>query len=315
VTVLVTGASGFIGSHLCRQLAKMTEVVGVDRRAPSPLVETLPSYTHRCLDLRFSSMLKAVFEKYRPSSVYHLAAQASVPASVRNPLIDAEDNIIATISLLFAISSSVEHIVYTSSGGACYGAAGEWMASVPETVVPAPLSPYGQSKLTAEWYVAHAPIPSTILRLANVYGPGQALSADTNVVAIFADLFERGFPATIDGDGSQVRDYVHVHDVVNALLLANAVSSAPINIGTGKGTSVVDLWRLFASLHPSHSPYRVSQPRVSDVRRIVLDVSVAERRMGWVPWIPLNEGVRSLVHHDDPRGGPLPQTSPYLRFP
>ena len=158
-----------------------------------------------------------------------------------------------------------------------------------------PLAPYGVSKLAGEEYVAgwnrlHG-TSHVVLRLANVYGPRQLPALEGGVVAIFLERLARGETAEIFGDGTQVRDFVHVSDVAAAFLRAADAGTGTYNVGTGVATSIVDLYRLCASAAEVEREPHFSAARPGELRRSVIDASRAGRELGWHADTPLAEGV------------------------
>jgi UDP-glucose 4-epimerase len=200
--------------------------------------------------------------------------------------------VIGTVNVLEAARRAGVQIVFTSTGGALYG---ECDGPAGEDAPRAPLSPYGIAKLCAEEYLAgwnriHG-TRHTVVRLANVYGPRQDSSLEGGVVAVFLGRLARGEPTTIFGDGLQTRDFVHVSDVVQALLTAAGRDGGVFNIGTGEETTVVELHRLCADLAGSAQEARFEPARLGEVRRSVLDVGRARDELGWSSRLTLAQGL------------------------
>lgn len=306
-TVLVTGAAGFLGSHLCdRLLAEGYRVVGIDDLSVGRIANLAEArgygkdFQFYNLDIR-AEAIPAVFEKHRPHLVTHLAAQASVRASLEDPKRDAEINILGTLNLLeSAARSETRKVVYAASGGTVYGEPRR--LPVKETALSGshPQSPYGISKRVVHDYLLYFQryegLDFTSLALANVYGPRQDPHGEAGVVAIFGRRMLSGETPQINGDGNQTRDYVYVEDVVDAFARSvDAGSGRFLNVGTGLETSVNHLFRLMAELtgyagEPSYGPL----PK-GDQRRSSLDPSLAERELGWRPWTQLEEGLRETL--------------------
>ncbi|MGH7310111.1 MAG: NAD-dependent epimerase/dehydratase family protein [Candidatus Rokuibacteriota bacterium] len=300
--ILVTGGAGFVGSHVVDRLVRDGHAVAVvdnlssGRRAHVHREASL----HVC-DIR-SARLATVVAGSRPDVVVHVAAQAAVARSVIDPVFDASVNLLGTLTLLDACRRAGAHrVVYTSTGGAAYGDTD--VLPTPESHPTRAVSPYGVSKVTAERYLevwAELAGGRTLsLRLANVYGPRQSPHGEAGVVAIFTHRLLGGEPCIINGDGEQTRDYVYVDDVAEAVARAVAHDEAVgvVNIATGTGTSVNELYRRLARLArvdcaPVHGPAKPGEQR-----RSVLDAARAKAVLGWTPSIALDEGLaRTLAH-------------------
>lgn len=294
---LVTGAAGFIGSHLVERLLRDgCDVTGLDldpARRPAPAgVEVIAA------DIRDAAALARVMAEARPTVVYHLAAQISVPASMRDPIADIEANVLGTVRLAqAAVDAGVQRIVFFSTGGALYG--DPEVVPVDESMEPSPASIYGASKLAAERYLElicdAGGVECSVLRPANIYGPGQDPEGEAGVVAIFARRMLRNEPVTIFGDGSQQRDYVYVDDVVDAALLAATGEPATCLVGSGVGTSTLDVYRLLAAFCGYEREPVFADERPGDIQRITVDSTRARERWGWTPRVPLDDGFAATV--------------------
>ena len=283
----VTGGAGFIGSNLVDALvARGDDVVVVDdlsfgrREFLNPAAE----FVER--DIRDGVELDGV------ETVFHLAAQTDVQTSVREPATDASANVIGTIMVAEAARRAGARIVFTSTGGAIYG---ECDGPAPEGSSRRPLSPYGIAKLCAEEYLAgwnriHGS-SHVVCRLANVYGPRQDSSLEGGVVAIFLERLARGEETIVFGDGLQTRDFVFVGDVVAALLAAAGHDGGVFNVGTGEETTVLGLHRACAEVAGREAEPRLEPARLGDVRRSVLDVSLAAAELGFRAQTGLAEGL------------------------
>jgi UDP-glucose 4-epimerase len=234
--------------------------------------------------------LSDVLADARPEVCFHLAAQADVPTSVARPVFDAEVNIVGTIRILEAAGEIP--VVFSSTGGAVYG---ECEEPAREDTRRAPLSPYGVAKLAGEEYLAAwnrlKGTRHTALRFGNVYGQRQEAGLEGGVVAIFLNAMAAGEETTIFGDGSQTRDFVHVDDVVAAVLAAPGRGGV-FNVGSGVSTSVLDLHERCRAVTGDDRPPRIGPERAADLRRSVLDVSLAAAELGWRPAVGLDEGLR-----------------------
>lgn len=299
MNILVTGGAGFIGSHLVdRLIADGHNAAVVDILATGKRANVNPQAAFFEIDIR-SPALAAAFESARPEVVFHVAAHASVSESVRDPVHDAEVNVLGTLNVLQQCTAyGVGRVVFCSTGGALYGEPETLPADEEHPVRP--LSPYGASKAAAEAYVQTAcslsGIRYTILRYGNVYGPRQDPFGEAGVVAIFANAMMRGQRPTIFGDGSQERDYVYVDDVVQANVLALGQDENGVyNIGTGEGTTVTQVFDALAGATDYDGSPEHAAERPGDVHRIYLDVRRAERGLGWRAAVPLDEGIRRTV--------------------
>ena len=299
MNILVTGGAGFIGSHLVdRLVADGHRVAVVDALAAGKRANVNADAALYEIDIR-SPALAAAFEAAQPEAVFHAAAHASVSESVRDPMHDAEVNVLGTLNVLQQCAAyGVRRVVFSSTGGALYGEPERLPADEEHPVRP--LSPYGASKAAAEAYVqtlcALSGIRRVILRYGNVYGPRQDPYGEAGVVAIFANAMLRGARPVIFGDGSHERDYVYVDDVVQANVLALAQNEDGVyNIGTGVGATVLQVFDALAeatgyAARPEHAP-----ERAGDVRRIYLDVRRAGETLGWRAAVPLAEGIARTV--------------------
>jgi UDP-glucose 4-epimerase len=306
-TVLVTGAAGFIGSHLCdRLLAEGRRVVAVDDLSTGRIANLAEArsygkaFSFENLDAR-SDVVGALFDRHRPEVVFHLAAQSGVRPSLEDPRHDAEVNIIGTINLLEAAAHhATRKVIFAASGGTIYGEPRRLPARETAAAGSHPLTPYGISKKVVEdyllFYQRFRGLDFTALALGNVYGPRQDPKGEAGVIAIFASMMLAGETPTVNGDGNQTRDYVFVDDVVHAFALAmEGGSGRLLNIGTGLETSVNHLYRLLADIvgfgaDPAAGPLPEGEPR-----RMALDCTLAERELGWKPWTHLEDGLRETV--------------------
>jgi UDP-glucose 4-epimerase len=288
VRVAVTGGAGFIGSNLVDVLvSRGDDVVVIDNFASGKREQVNLDATLVERDIRDGIELDGI------EVVYHLAAQADVQTSVRRPDFDADVNVLGTVQVVEAARRAGSQVVFASTGGAIYGECDE-PASEARSLEP--LSPYGIAKLCAEQYLfGWNRIYGTrhvVARFANVYGPRQDAGLEGGVVSIFLERLARGEPTTVFGDGLQVRDFVYVGDVVGALLAVTGHDGGVFNVGGGEGTSVLALHRACATVAGSDAEPTFEPARLGDVRRSVLDGSLAERELGWRPGTPLDEGLR-----------------------
>jgi len=288
---IVTGGAGFIGSHAVAALLERGDEVHVlDDLSTGKRERVAEDARLHLADIRAPD---EVFDAVRPDTVLHLAAQADVRASVERPDHDADVNILGTLRVLEAARRHGARIVFSSTGGAIYG---ECDRPASETNERRPLAPYGTSKLCGEEYLATwnrlYGTSHVSLRLGNVYGPRQEPHGEAGVVAIFMGLLNEGGTPKIYGDGRQTRDYVYVLDVVRAMLAALGRDAGGVfNIGTGVETSVLELYEAVQRVTRSGSEAELAPPRLGELQRSVLDVSLAARELGWRPRHSLDDGL------------------------
>jgi UDP-glucose 4-epimerase len=297
VRILVTGGAGFIGSHVADGFrASGHEVAVVDDLSAGSPVNLDPAIKLYERDIRDSS-LGDVFEEFQPEIVDHHAAQSNVPASVHDPVYDASVNVLGGLNLLrLSAEHRVKKFIYISSGGAMYGEPDPSLLPVNEGAPVRPLSPYGASKQALEaWlgvYQRTFGLDYTVLRYANIYGPRQSIREEGAVVAVFATRMAADLPLTIDGTGKQTRDFVYVGDCVTANVAAlDRGSGKSFNIGTGRETSVYEIFEAMAEVAGYTRPPNYGRGRQGDVFRIVLDPSLAMQELGWRAEMQLHQGL------------------------
>ena len=297
--VLVTGGAGFIGSHVVDvYVAAGHEVIVVDNLCTGKR-ENL-NLRARFVELDIGDPATAqLIRDERPDVLNHHAAQMDVRRSVADPLFDARTNILGTIALLEASrQAGVKRVLFVSSGGAAYGE--QEIFPAPETHPTWPVSPYGVSKRSGElychFYQAEYGLPFVAFRYANVYGPRQDPHGEAGVVAIFSGRMLRGEPITINGDGTQTRDYVFVSDVARMSRLAlECDATGPVNVGTARETDVNTLARTMLEVSGSRSEVRHGPAKGGEQRRSVVDIRRAADVFGWTPEVSLRDGLARTV--------------------
>ena len=293
---VVTGGAGFIGSHIVDGLIAAEYQVAVIDNLSSGSKENLnPRAELFEVDIR-TEEARRIIEKVRPGAVVHTAAQISVRESMRDPLFDVEVNVAGLVNLLCACRDSVKpHFVFLSTGGAIYGEQDTFPAAEDHPVRPNSI--YGQSKRVGEIYLEfwarELGLSFTALRLANVYGPRQNPHGEAGVVAIFNQYLLSGKQPLIYGSGEQTRDFVYVKDVA-AAALAVITQGIPgiFNIGTGKETSVNQLYSEIAAALESKVSAAFAPKKEGEQMRSCIDASCAKRTFGWVPSRRLADGIR-----------------------
>jgi UDP-glucose 4-epimerase len=293
--ILVTGGAGFVGANLVRRLLAGGADVRVLDALSTGRIEYLPDGLEISRgDIRNADAVRAAARSV--DAIVHLAAHASVPGSIAAPRMDFETNVVGTFNVLEAARTAQAHVVFASSNATTGGAA---PISRPDAPL-GPVAPYGAAKASGEVYghafqVAYG-LPFTAVRFSNVYGPFSLHK--TSVVAAFVRQAIAGEPITINGDGRQTRDFVHVDDLVGGILGALAAPpKAPrlVQLGSGVETSVLELVEALERA-VGRSLVRVHGPtRPGDVSRNVSDISGARIELGYEPKVGLAEGVAATV--------------------
>ena len=293
-TALVTGGAGFIGSHIAEALASRGyRVVVVDDLSSGRITNIPPGVRFVQAEI-VTSELDGLFAEERFELVVHAAGQTSVARSVADPEDDRRINVEGSARLgRLAREYAVRRFVFFSSGGAIYG---ETPTAADEATPPAPLSPYGQHKLEAEQALEALGLRPAIVRPSNVYGPRQCEDLEGGVVSIFLNRALRGDSIELHGDGTQVRDFVHVDDVVAAVLaLAESDLHGAWNVSTGRPSSVrslVDEVSRVTGIRPS---VVTTERRAGDVGRSCLDSTALQRATGWALRHDLASGIRQMM--------------------
>ncbi len=300
---MVTGGAGFIGSHISDLLvAARHEVVVIDSlwSQGGGRRENLPeraSLVH--MDIR-DQELGRVFMDFKPEVVYHEAAQHSVAISAKDPVYDAQVNVIGLINVLqSAVKAETRKVIFAASA-AQYGSPKKLPVTEDSPMLPE--SPYGITKLIAEHYLryfkADYGLDYTALRYGNVYGPRQDPNGEAGVIAIFIGHFLSGEGVRIDWDGEQTRDYVYVEDVAAANIVAlEKGSGQSFVIGTGKKTSVNQLYDALVKITGFKAPIEHAPKRAGDVRSVVFDPARAKSELGWTAKYKLLDGMRKTVEY------------------
>ena len=301
--IVITGGAGFIGSHIADTFIENGHDVlvidslwehGGGRRNNVP---ERASFVH--LDIRDENLIRVIGD-FKPEVVCHHAAQASVAIGARDPGLDAQVNVVGLINVLDAAVKAGARKVTFASSGAIFGPPARLPMN--EETQQHPVSPYGISKMVGEHYLRfykneHG-LDFTALRYGNVYGPRQDPNGEAGVISIFIGKFLQQQPVRIDWDGEQTKDYVFVRDIAQLNLAAlERGSGSSFVIGTGKRTSVNQIYRALCEVTGFDAP-KVSAPkRPGDVRDAEFDCSLAKRELGWVATTTLLDGMRETVEY------------------
>ncbi len=301
--IVITGGAGFIGSHIAdAYCAAGHEVLVIDslwehgggRRANLP--ENV-SLVH--MDIR-DEAIGRIFADFAPEIVSHHAAQHSVAISTRDPVYDAQINVIGLLNVLeFAQKSGVRKVIFASSG-ATFGTPDK--LPITDDTPQHPTSPYGITKMVAEdylrFYKASRDLDFTALRYGNVYGPRQDPNGEAGVISIFIGKFLAREPVRIDWDGEQTRDYVFVEDVARVNLAAlERGSGGCYVIGTGVRTSVNQIYQRLVELTGFQAPVERGPQRPGDARDAQFDATRARLDLEWTPEIALPDGIRATYEY------------------
>lgn len=301
--VLVTGGAGFIGSHLVDALIKKNfEVFIIDNLSTGKKENINKSAKFFLCDIREREKVFEIFKRVKPEIVFHLAAQPSVPESIKRPIYDVEVNIIGGLNVLEAATSSkAKKFIFSSTGGAIYGEVPEGKKAKENWSIN-PESIYGSSKAHFENCIkvlSNGKFEYVILRFANVYGPRQDPFGEAGVVAIFCNSLLKGEPIKINakkekGDDGCIRDYIYVEDVVSVCLLSIDLKSDIYNVGTGKERNTKEVYEEIAKNINSKSKIIFKERRQGDLERNVLDTKKL-LSFGWRSKTNFNEGIKKTL--------------------
>lgn len=314
--VLVTGGAGFIASHVADAYLAAGDDVWIVDDLSTGKRDNVPADAHFVEMDVADPELRNLFREVRFDLVSHHAAQIDVRVSVSDPARDARTNVLGLLNVAeAALEVGTRRVVFVSSGGVVYGEPEE--IPTPEHAPKLPLSPYGVTKLSGEFYLNYYRVVRGLeyvaLRYANVYGPRQDPHGEAGVVAIFCTRLLDGEGLTIFGDGEQTRDYVFVRDVVAANLAVSdlelggggGLDAFAFNVGTGVGTSVNRLADVLEGI-AERRPGREHRPaRPGELEHSTLDATRI-REVGWEPAFSLEAGLRQTYEHISAQRGESP---------
>ena len=299
--VCVTGGAGFIGSHLVDRLIALGHTVLVIDNLSTGVQEFVNSEAIFVeMDVRDSNM-DSIFAEFKPRFVFHEAAQTMVPASMVNPKMDCDVNLLGLVNILEASRKhKVEHFLMPSSA-AVYGD----LDTLPltEDMIGKPTSFYGLTKLTSEGYLRIYEqafgLKTVCFRYSNVYGPRQGDGGEGGVISIFTRLINEGQGLTIFGDGEQTRDFIYVDDVVEANIKAmnHPELTGVYNISTNTSTSVNKLVSYFKSISNKDLPVYYEAERTGDIRHSRLCNQKAKVDFDFLATVDLERGLRDTISY------------------
>jgi UDP-glucose 4-epimerase len=296
--VLVTGGAGFIGSNLADTLLKIGyDVVIIDNLSTGRLENVPDKVNFYQVDI-VNPKLKTIFTKEKPNIIMHLASLTDTTVSEESIRQDIETNLIGTLNTLTAASQVNAQKFIFSSTAAVYGDSKR--LPVKENTTPKPISPYGIGKLTCENYIRiyceFCRMKYTILRYGNVYGPRQYPKGESGAFPIFIDKMLLGRTPSLYGTGNQIRDYIYVEDVVAASIqVIKKANGKTINIGTSLGTSTRQLYAMIAQELEFNAPPKLTNPRIGEIVKSILDNTQAKKELNWRPRTDLGNGLRQTI--------------------
>ncbi len=303
-TALVTGGAGFVGSHLVERLLSLgIETFVIDNFTTGSIENLEAVQSNGKLHIIHGDVgksLLAIPKTKRIDVVFHEAAIASVPASIKNPELVHNNNVNMTLDLMnYCVQQGIKRFIFASSA-AVYGAVD---GEIPETMPCRPASPYGAGKLAVEDYLhaygASFGLEPVILRYFNIYGARQRLGDYSGVITIFVQSLLNDIPPTIMGDGLQTRDFVNVKDIVQANILAmnsgRAVGQV-FNVASGKCTTVLRIAEVLKEITgKTELENRFAPPRAGDVKNGKANIEKIRSVLGYSPGVPLEDGLVDVV--------------------
>lgn len=298
--ILVTGGAGFIGSHIVDLLIDNKHDVSIVDNLSTGKMENVNKLARFYRADINSNEIEDIFERVQPEVVIHHAAQIDVQKSLKSPTLDADINIVSTIKLLeLCAKHSVTKVIYASSA-AVYGI--PQCLSIDENHSISPISFYGISKLTPEYYIKvfselHG-LKYTILRYSNVYGIRQDPRGEGGVVSIFLNRLLLDKSIVIYGDGEQTRDFIYVKDIARANLAAlNSQDNSVINISTNQTITINQLYNKMSSLMQKYINPVFENERPGDIKHSCLNNNKANHVLNWCPSYSIDQGLSETISY------------------
>jgi UDP-glucose 4-epimerase len=296
MNVLIIGGNGFIGSHLVDIFLKNNHNVRVFDSSFERFREKLKNVDYRISNI--DNTLELTEALYNIDVVYHLASSSLPGTSNLDPYIDINKNLVPTLRLLdIMLKLGKNKIVYYSSGGTVYGNTSNPLIS--ETDCQGPISSYGIVKVTIENYLKlyerSFGLKALILRPSNPYGPRQGHIMTQGVIATFLQRLKKGNELIVYGDGSAIKDYIYIDDLVEASYqLGIQNDSGVFNIGSGIGTSISEILNTIKDVTKIEPIVKYTNIKDYDVQRFVLDIKRIHNSINWLPTISLKDGIKKL---------------------
>lgn len=296
--VILTGGAGFLGSHLADALVSNGfSVVIVDNLRTGLEKQINSECKFYNLDIRDNELSK-IFKSEKPDFVFHFASEDEKKLSFRDPIFNADVNIIGFLNLIEnCIEHKVKKFVFASSAVPIYGETNKVPTS--ESLLVRPKTPLGITKLTVEnylrFYYENYNLPYVALRFSNVYGPRQRFTGDRNVVAAFIQSFQEKKIPVVFGNGHQTRDFLYVDDAVKATMMAFANRVVGVfNVGSGRQTTINELFQMIADQFESEEkPKYVALPAWPE--NSGLNIEKMKREINWEPTVDLEEGIERTI--------------------
>ncbi|KEJ01323.1 UDP-glucose 4-epimerase [Clostridium botulinum A2B7 92] len=298
--VLVSGGAGFIGSNLVDKLINLGHNVCIIDNLSTGNINNVNKKAQLYINDILDPNVSKIFEKEKFDIVYHLAAQIDVQKSITNPIFDSNVNVCGSINIINnCVNYNVKKIVYSSSA-AVYGHPGYLPIDEKHGIMP--ISYYGLSKYTAEEYIRLFSnlnnLDFTILRYANVYGIRQDPKGEGGVISIFMNSLLKKQPLYIFGDGSALRDYIFVEDIVDANIAAlSGGGKERFNIGTGVYTSVKELAENMIDIIGLKCNIEYASARKGDIANSYFNISKAKNKLNWIPKFSLKDGLKKTIEY------------------
>lgn len=293
--ILVLGGNGFIGSHLVDALLAGGNSVRVLTRSRGKYAPPITGVDYRYADFAIDSV--SVAEALADIDIVVHLISTTVPATANmDPIADIHGNLLPTVRLLQQMGDlGISHLVFLSSGGTVYGDTKS--VPIPEERETKPLSSYGIVKVAIENYIAmfcrQYRLNSLILRVSNPYGPRQGHLGVQGVIPTFFQRIIAGDEIRIWGDGSNVRDYLYISDLISFIVQGIDNDLAGLfNVGSGQGVALREVLALIEEISGISANVKFLPPRGFDVKNVVLDISKARAALGWEPTVSLSEGCK-----------------------